>query len=539
MTIGIKRWAANHRRHPSFFQVSAKAVALTTAMACLVTTSGAASGAARPAESAFNLASLAGLASPIEIAFLPQQAIPGETSDPAIEDPPPPEVFRSNVLGCTVELPPGSRAMHNSLGDASVLRVLDAENDPPDWVTTIRILRPPAAAGGGFGETNPTTPTMLLEAFVADSKAINPDLVFSNQRTEETLAGLPAARATAEYLHSSKRIARYDWYFIQTGPNRFLLVECLADRDRWTGAIFDSLLNSLVVEDEFELADQALSRQERGAAIFRRVDEPALRAVVARMPEEVWYRMHAFDPEGRDVEFGYAGISVIETGRESMGTTRPIARVGDDTGMLVRIRMRQIPQEPNRPFIDVDHRAWLSWDREEEMWSVRVTARQANADQTASESVTGFRPRPTPSEPRRRLEILQQSRNTLERQIARFELPMNLELFLSEAERLVLPTLLDVLEAPEGTFGIYAWNEDRESITRRLESWGPDPLGGAMLESRSYEDGRVATQKVGADGIVSVRIAPTDTSVGGVRWTRMTPAAIRDLYDRKGIRVED
>lgn len=459
--------------------------------------------------------------------------------DPAADAGTPGKVFRSNVLGCTVEVPPGSRAMHNSLGDASVLRILDAEHDPPDWVTTIRILRPPAAPATGFGEATPTTPAMLLEAFVADSKAINPALVFSGERTEETLAGLPAARATAEYLHASNRIARYDWHFIQTGPNRFLLVECLADRDRWVGEIFDGLLDSLVVDDEFELADQALSRQELGAAIFRGVDERALRDVVERMPEEIWYRMHAFDPEGREIEFGYAGITAIETGRESMGVAAPAARVGDDTGMLVRIRMRQIPQEPKRPVIDVDHRAWVSWDREEGMWSVRLTARQANSDQTISESITGFRPRPTASEPRRRLEILQQSRNTLERQIAQLELPMNLELFLSEAERLVLPTLLDVLDVPPGTFGIYAWNEDRESITRRLESWNPGSDGGAKLESRAYEDGRVATQEVGPDGIVTVRVAPTDTSVGGIRWTRMTPEAIRDLYDRKGIRIDE
>ena len=530
MTIRLRRWDLNALRDSAFSFVSPSMMILSVIIAGPATAL-----STEPIASA----TPAALCGPIKSTLGPQDVGQSGLNAAAIETTPPREVFRSNVLGCTVELPPGSRAMHNSLGDASVLRVLDAEHDPPDWVTTIRILRPPAAADGGFGVTKPTTPTMLLEAFIADSKAINPDLVFSNQRTEETLAGLPAARATAEYLHSSKRIARYDWYFIQTGPNRFLLVECLADRDRWTGDIFDALLASLVVEDEFELADQALSRQERGAAVFRRVDEQALRAVVARMPEEIWYRMHAFDADGRDVEFGYAGITAIETGRESMGTTTPVARVGDDTGMLVRIRMRQIPQEPKRPFIDVDHRAWLSWDREEEMWSVRLTARQANADQTASESITGFRPRPTPSEPRRRLEILQQSRNTLDRQIARLELPMDLELFLSEAERLVLPTLLDVLDAPEGTFGIYAWNEDRESITRRLESWEPDQDGGAMLESRAYEDGRVATQEIGADGIVSVRIAPTGTSVGGVRWTRMTPAAIRDLYDRKGIRVED
>lgn len=528
MTTSIQRRTANRVRQRHLFQgipfILMVAVAVLTAP----------SAATEPEGRRLVPENRGQIERPITIAFLPSQA--GQDSPPT-DAAPPREVFRSNVLGCTVELPPGSRAMHNSLGDASVLRVLDAESDPPDWVTTIRILRPPAAEG--FGEVKPTTPAMLLEAFVADSKSINPDLVFSNQRTDETLAGLPAAKVTGEYLHSSKRIARYDWHFIQTGPNRFLLVECLADRDRWAGEIFDAVIDSLVVEDEFELADQALSRQERGAALFRRVDEQVLRDVVARMPEEIWYRMHAFDADGRDVEFGYAGITAIETGRESMGAASPVPRVGDDTGMLVRIRMRQIPQEPKRPFIDVDHRAWLSWDREEEMWSVRLTARQANAEQTASESITGFRPRPTPSEPRRRLEILQQSRNTLDRQIARLELPMDLELFLSEAERLVLPTLLEVLGAPEGTFGIYAWNEDRESITRRLESWKPAPSGTAMLESRAYEDGRAATQEVGPDGIVSVRVAPTDSSVGGVRWTRMTPEAIRDLYDRKGIRVGD
>lgn len=531
MTIRIRRWASNRLRQRHLFELPSAIAVLATAVTGLTTPSVA----MHPARAGLGPESPLGIQGPIKT-HISNNKIGQEP--PSAEVAPAREVFRSNILGCTVELPPGSRAMHNSLGDASVLRVLDAEHDPPDWVTTIRILRPPAAAEAG-GETRPTTPKMLLDAFIADSKSINPDLVFSNQRTDETLAGLPAARVTGEYLHSSKRIARYDWHFIQTGPNRFLLVECLADRDRWTGEIFDSVLDSLVVEDEFELADQALSRQERGAALFRRVDEQALRDVVARMPEEIWYRMHAFDPEGRDVEFGYAGITAIETGRESMSSASPVPRVGDDTGMLVRIRMRQIPQEPKRPFIDVDHRAWLSWDREEEMWSVRLTARQADADQTVSESITGFRPRPTASEPRRRLEILQQSRNTLERQIVRLELPMNLELFLSEAERLVLPTLLEVLDAPEGTFGIYAWNEDRESITRRLESWKPDPAGTAMLESRAYEDGRAATQEIGDDGIVSVRVAPTDTSVGGVRWTRMTPAAIRDLYDRKGIRVQD
>ncbi|MDA0295824.1 MAG: hypothetical protein O3A31_07560 [Planctomycetota bacterium] len=447
--------------------------------------------------------------------------------------------IRSIVLGCRLLLPSGSQATHTSLGDGSVLQILDAEEQPPKWATTIRILKQPPPKEGDFGATTIPTPETLLAAFIADSKRINPDMTFVKQVLESTVAELPAALATAEVLHSSGRVARYDWYFVQTGPNRFLQIECLGDKDRWSGPVFDSMLESLTISDEFEIADQAQVKQERGADILRRVDQTALRTLLKRMPEEVWYRMHAFDAEGRDIEFGYAGVSVYETGPEGIRDLTPKSREGRDTGLLVRIRMRQIPRTKNGPVVDIDHRAWLSWDREEETWTMLLTARQKNVKETVSESITGFRPRPTPKNPRRWLEVLEQSRNTFDRQIVRLDVPMDLTLYLSEAERLLLPTLLQIIDAPACEFGIYSWNDDRKSITRRLERWSVDEGGRWTLQSRAFEDARQAVHEVGPDGIVDVRVAPTDAAAGGIRWTRMDPEKIREMYARKGIQLDD
>jgi hypothetical protein len=447
--------------------------------------------------------------------------------------------IRSHVLGCRLLLPSGSRATHTSLGDGSVLRILDAEEQPPRWATTIRILKQPPLKTGEFGTSTTPTPETLLAAFIADSNRVNPEMTFVSQVLNSTVAELPASLATAEYPHSSGRVARYDWYFVQTGPNRFLQIECLGDKDRWSGPVFDSMLESLTISDEFEIADQAMVKQERGADILRGVDETALRTLLERMPEEIWYRMHAFDAEGRDIEFGYAGVSVHETGQEGIRDLTPKSRSGSDTGLLVRIRMRQIPRTKNGPVVDIDHRAWLSWDREEETWTMLLTARQKNVKETVSESITGFRPRPTAAKPRRWLEVLEQSRNTFDRQIVRLDVPMELTLYLSEAERLLLPTLLDVIDAPACEFGIYAWNDDRKSITRRLEEWSVDEKGRWKLQSRAFEDARQAVHEVGPDGIVDVRVAPTDAAAGGIRWTRMDPKKIREMYARKGIQLDD
>lgn len=447
--------------------------------------------------------------------------------------------IRSNVLGCRLLLPSGSQATHTSLGDGSVLRILDAEEQPPKWAVTIRILKQPPPENGTFGSTATPTPETLLAAFVADSERVNPEMTFVQQTLEGTVAELPASITTAEYPHSSGRVARYDWYFVQTGPNRFLQIECLGDKNRWSGPVFDSMLESLTISDEFEIAGQSLVKQERGADILRRVDEAALRTLLKRMPEEVWYRMHAFDAEGRDIEFGYAGVSVHETGPEGIGDLTPKSRTGRDTGLLVRIRMRQIPRTKRGPVVDIDHRAWLSWDREEETWTMLLTARQKNVKETVSESITGFRPRPTTKNPRRWIEVLEQSRNTFDRQIVRLDVPMELTLYLSEAERLLLPTLLDIIDAPACEFGLYAWNDDRQSITRRLENWSVDQDGRWVLKSRAFEDARQAVHELGPDGIVDVRVAPTDAAAGGIRWTRMDPEKIREMYTRKGIQLDD
>lgn len=165
---------------------------------------------------------------------------------------------------------------------------------------------------------------------------------------------------------------------------------------------------------------------------------------------------------------------------------------------------------------------------------VQETDRLRDSDLTRTNSILGLRPRPTAEEPRRSLQVISQGRETLERYDLKVDVPQELDLYLSEAERLILPTLLDIVDAPDGEFAVWAWNEDRESISRRLEGWNPGTEGG-RLESRTSADARPAIQRADRDGIVVQRDVPIDGRSNSMRWERIDGQKLRDLYERKGI----
>jgi hypothetical protein len=168
---------------------------------------------------------------------------------------------------------------------------------------------------------------------------------------------------------------------------------------------------------------------------------------------------------------------------------------------------------------------------------IQETDRVRGSDASRTNSILGIRPRPTPEEPRRWLQIISQGRETFERYDLKVDIPQELDLYLSEAERLVLPTLLAITDAAEGEFSTWAWNEDREAITRRLENWIPAADAGT-LESRTSADARPATHVLGPDAIVNRRDVPIDGRSNSMRWSRIDSTELRKLYERKNIPFE-
>ena len=446
------------------------------------------------------------------------------------------------TLGCSVELPENGQAAIAGGDDAPFIRMIEREKSPPSWEIVIRELRLPVPEGT-FGEpTAPPSPALMMDAYLEDAQAANEALEVNEEVKALRLAELPAARASASVKHVSGRTARYDWTFIQTGPRRFLLVQYLGDQARWPAEIFKTVTDSIEIQTEAEIAARTLTVVERGSAIIARFDEPIFRMLAERVNEGLWYRLHGTRRDtGEDRELGYARLAVLETLEDAVRKPgAPVETKTGETGMLVWIQIRILPSSEGAPYRDVDHRAWLSWDREAELWLLRESDRMRNSDATRSTSIFGIRPRPTAKDPRRWLQVVSQSRETFERGEIKIEVPSNLDQYLSEAERLVLPSLLAITKPLPGEFGVYAWNEDREALTRRVEDWNPvgGPQGDGQLLSRPSRITRATIQRLDAEGLLSRRITPTDGAGGTFEWDLIDGAELRALYLRKGIPFE-
>ncbi len=452
-------------------------------------------------------------------------------------EPDPDRVVTNRSLGCTLIMPEDGQAAVAGGDEVQLIRLVQKDANPPAWEILVRPMRLPEDAGA-FGGTGSPSPADMMAFYLEGARAGNELLDIDATTESTTVSELPAATATASFKHESGRTARFDWTFIKTGPNRFVFIQCLGDRDRWPGKTFADTLGSLKVLTEPELAIESMTVVERGSAIVDRFDETALRGVLDRFRDVVHYRLHAFDQDGKEVEIGYAGISAIETDEAAVGRADPTPRRGStDLGLMVRVQLRILPQSDKGPFRDVDHRAWISWDRNAERWMIQETDRIRGSDASRTNSILGIRPRPTAQEPRRWLQVISQGRETFERYDLKVDVPQELDLYLSEAERLMLPTLLAITGAAEGEFSTWAWNDDRESITRRLEIWTPAPAAGS-LESRTSADARPATHVLGEDGIVERRDVPIDGRSNSMRWTRIDSTELRKLYERKGILFE-
>ncbi len=462
---------------------------------------------------------------------------PSAAQSDASKSPDPDRVVLNRSLGCTLVMPEDGQAAVAGGDEVQLIRVVQKDANPPAWEILVRPMRLPEDAAT-FGASASPSPAQMMAFYLDGARAANELLTIDATTEATTVAELPAATASASFRHESGRTARFDWTFIKTGPNRFVFVQCLGDRDRWPAATFAGTMKSLKVLTEPELAIESMTVVERGSAIVDRFDETALRSVLDRYREPVFYRLHAFDQDDNEIEFGYAGISAIETDEAAVGRSDPSPRRGEnDLGLMVRVQLRILPQSEKGPFRDVDHRAWVSWDRNAERWMIQETDRVRGSDASRTNSILGIRPRPTAQEPRRWLQVISQGRETFERYDLKVDVPQELDLYLSEAERLMLPTLLAVTGAAPGEFSTWAWNDDRESITRRLELWSPATAGGT-LESRTSADARPATHVLGEDAVVVRRDVPIDGRSNSMRWSRIDSSELRKLYERKGIPFE-
>ena len=451
----------------------------------------------------------------------------------------PPKKVENRSLGCSFDLPQDGAAFVSGGTVKPEIRAIQAESNPPAWEIVLQRIEFPASRGD-FGEPLAITPTRMLEAFAADAEESNGGVFEIVEKTTDLrIDDLPASKLTAHMGHESGRTARYDWTFIQTSSSRFLLVQFLADRDLWPTSTFEQVMSSLEVKTEPELAIGSMELVDRGRAVIEKIDETVLKGLISKLEDGVYYRLESVSDSGKSTELGCSRIIAMEATREAVRDSNAPTSIAtdqsrDETGFLIWMQIRLLSRTKDGPYQDVDVRAWLSWDREEEWWTIRTTTRLKDSDASRTSAVTGPRPRPLPKDPRRWLQVISGGRESFERKDLKLQVP-DLRTYLSEAERLVLPEILSLVEANPGEFGVYAWNEDRLSLTRRLENWQPGSIPGrtGTLLSRPAADAPTATQILGPDGVLTERI--TLRGQDRVMWSRIELKKLRSLYLQKGI----
>ncbi len=445
-----------------------------------------------------------------------------------------PDRVRSEVLGVSIPVPKNAVGEHLSLGDASRL-VLREKSNPPKWVITIRTVKMPESLDEPIEQA--TNPVVLARAFIEDARKISPELnVIST--TKSSFKGQPSSKVVVQIPYEDTgKIARYEWSFIQTGPNRFILFESLSPgtASGKSTVNFDAILNLMEVEAENRMAASWKDRLTAGAAFISKIDEENLRELAENNREEVWYRRFAYDSDNRPIELGYVGISMMEAPLGEMRKAVPTPSSTGDTGFLVRIRTHLLPAKPGGLSSDIDTRGWMSWDREEEFISTVATTRNPSDGSSTSRSSNALRPRPTAGKPIRTLDVIRQRQDSVTREQISLEIP-DLMIFLSESELMILPQLLAHLEVTPGEFSTFAWQPQRKEITRRLDEWTSLPQGGHILRTRSYPDAPISTAKVDPSGVVSSRTIYK----GGdsEEWIRMSPDELREHYRRAGISLD-
>lgn len=327
------------------------------------------------------------------------------------------------------------------------------------------------------------------------------------------------------------------WLIVPNGTDRFLTCSIIA-----TSADFDAswpalhaALKSIEVQSLETVAAAKKERMDRGEKLLAFTADD-LRAALASDP--VYYRIYRpHDPDSRnaeDTEVGWMSVRVIEGARGTVDGMRDPSKLrGEDTelGMLAVIEAKSIVNADATNSIDTQIRSWMSWDRQDEVWSVRSTQRQGTASRTSAQ--TGVRSRPKHGDPRPKLRVINSSAEKLSRDPQEWLVPPN---YLSQAELVVLGKLLPREESASTTFASYAFDPKSNGLPQRLDAWTRNPDGTWTLESRIGGSTAPLVQVFDANG---TRIKRVDVDATGTVITeRIELDKLRSLWKRKGLPLE-
>lgn len=453
------------------------------------------------------------------------QATGTATGKPASRaDEPPAEELVAEGLGLRF-FPPTSAFVRTDSSDGVLRYELIDGRDQPRWRMRVQ---------GLVASRADATVASQVDDYLATMRAGGKPFTVRIDETVAPVDGEPGRLIILANDLGEGAVGMSGWALFPRGEGVFLVMTVLAnadDLDSLLPAIRKSLASVRLLTAEAVESERRV-RIERGGAILAAIDEARLRSLATG--EASWFRVHRpARGESPGAELGFVRIRPREGLRGEVDASRAVDSFrGEDKtgGLLVELDARSLAPERPDQFTVTQGRFWLSWDRREEVWSVRAS-RHAGRNVTSS-AETGIRTPPLTGAPRPKLTVITANAEKAFREPEEWTVPPN---YLAQAEQQLLGFLLP--EPPVGgeTFILYAYDPATGSLPQRAESWRVE-ADRRILETRLSGGPVSLRREFDAAGRLLRRV---DSEVlGEVVTEAVTREALETLYRRKGLKLE-
>lgn len=461
------------------------------------------------------------------------------------------EPLRIDSLGMTVRIPVGAVSRTTTVADKRTIQIVPKEGERlvNDMAWMINITTPTtsnAATGikesldqivsllqGSFGVTDPSQKSVVrTEAEVLE-------------RTDNlSLQGQTAGRVYVRMPSGPKTKIVKGYTIFNPSPKQFVMFELVTPSDAFeqVKSTYETIVATTTFKDAGVLnTDRALAIATGVRIMSDLTDADYLSAMGTK---ETWQRLYVQAKTGSDEdaqELGYRGLYFWKGRRGEMNPDVPRSKWTDadnEEGYLAKLTVRLLDsvipvggndKQRQTAFIDTVAVYFMTTDRKEEAWSVRIVKRDVAGKELGRWTETGARLGNEVTV------MVGESKDHGRPIIAPFN-PMG---YICQVETYLLPTIMakagiksnsDTIEA-----GFYSYRTENESVSFRRDILKADPqrAGTWTMTSRTRDEGQPQTYVFNGKGDL-IRTELAD----GRLWEPVEIDWLYKLWQRKGLPTE-
>jgi len=282
-----------------------------------------------------------------------------------------------------------------------------------------------------------------------------------------------------------------------------------------------AVVDSFRFTDPKALADRRKTEVGRTVAALAKLNRAAYEKM---MKAAQWYRIYTKDEKGQEQEVAYYRIT------ERVGQLGEVNRIADprtfssperDEGVLSSLMSRYLIKSDGSVYVDIESRAWMSFDRKRERWSIRSAQYIKNPSGlgyvvTDRSAVTGDR----------RENMIQVVVDIPPTPAQTIQVHKPREGYVCQAEQ---PMLFRILKPwTNATYGMYFLDPKLQKIVYRTEAIEPGIL--TVSRSKQTKDGKPNLITLNEDGTIA-----KITMAGGNLLEAIDPQGLLAIWKAKGL----